>query len=95
MLTLNLKTWIDLARREIVPIALFFAIALLMLAFAEITDEVTEGEGEVRWLDEGSFYAEPGDYLPVPDPDREPGHRVLEWALEPGDAPERGRLPAA
>lgn len=40
----------------------------------------------VRWLDDGNFYAEPGDYLPVPDPDRESGHRVLEWPLEPGDA---------
>jgi undecaprenyl-diphosphatase len=55
--TLNIKPWIELARREIVPIAFFFAIALLMLAFAEITDEVTEGEGEVRWFDEGLLYA--------------------------------------
>ena len=57
MLTPKLKAWIELARREIVPIALFFAIALLMLGFAEITDEVTEGEGEVRWFDEGLLYA--------------------------------------
>jgi undecaprenyl-diphosphatase len=56
-MTLNIKPWIELARREIVPIAFFFAIALLMLAFAEITDEVTEGEGEVRWFDEGLLYA--------------------------------------
>ncbi|NDH11794.1 MAG: hypothetical protein EBY44_08760, partial [Actinobacteria bacterium] len=27
------------------------------------------------------------DYLPVPDPDRDPDrYHVLEWALEPGDA---------
>jgi ectoine hydroxylase-related dioxygenase (phytanoyl-CoA dioxygenase family) len=40
----------------------------------------------VRWLDQGSFYADPGNYRPVPDPDREPDLRVLEWAMEPGDA---------
>src|SRR5690606_6595738 len=50
-------SWLELARREIVPIALFFAIAVLLLAFAEITDEVTEGEGEARWFDEGLLYA--------------------------------------
>lgn len=56
-MTLNLKAWIELARREIVPIAVFLTIALLMLAFAEITDEVTEDEGEVRWFDDGLLYA--------------------------------------
>jgi len=40
----------------------------------------------VRWLDDTSFYADPGDYLPVPDPDRDPSMRVLEWKMEPGDA---------
>jgi len=41
----------------------------------------------VRWLAETSFYAGENDYLPVPDPDREPGkYRVLEWAMQPGDA---------
>ena len=40
----------------------------------------------VRWLDNGSFYPGEGDYHPVPDPDNEPGMRVLEWAMEPGDA---------
>lgn len=40
----------------------------------------------VRWLDQTSFYADPGDYRPVPDPDREADLEVLEWALEPGDA---------
>jgi ectoine hydroxylase-related dioxygenase (phytanoyl-CoA dioxygenase family) len=40
----------------------------------------------VRWLAEDKFY-DTGDYLPVPDPDAEPGkYRVLEWPLEPGDA---------
>ncbi|HKQ94262.1 MAG TPA: phytanoyl-CoA dioxygenase family protein [Aestuariivirgaceae bacterium] len=40
-----------------------------------------------RWLSEQNFYAGEHDYLPVPDPDAEPGrYRVLEWALEPGDA---------
>ena len=39
----------------------------------------------VRWLDDSSFY-DAGDYRPVPDPDRESGHRVLEWPMQPGDA---------
>lgn len=40
-----------------------------------------------RWLSNEEFYAEPGDYLPVPDPDAEPdAYEVLEWAMEPGDA---------
>jgi undecaprenyl-diphosphatase len=51
----NLRTWIDLARREIVPLALFFAIAMLMLGFSEIVEEV--GEGDTRWIDEGLLYA--------------------------------------
>lgn len=53
----KLKPWMELARREIVPIAFFFGIGLLLLAFLEITDEVTEGEGEVRWFDEGLLMA--------------------------------------
>jgi len=40
----------------------------------------------VRWLDDTSFYADSGDYLPVPDPDNDPSMRVLEWKMEPGDA---------
>jgi len=39
----------------------------------------------VRWLSGTSFYEE-GDYLPVPDPDRDGGSDVLEWSLQPGDA---------
>jgi len=38
-----------------------------------------------RWLAETSFYPDENAYMPVPDPDAE-GMRVLEWALEPGDA---------
>ena len=38
-----------------------------------------------RWLAETSFYADDDAYMPVPDPDAQ-GMRVLEWALEPGDA---------
>ena len=40
----------------------------------------------VRWLDSSSFYGDDDAYGPVPDPDREPGMNVLEWAMEPGDA---------
>jgi len=38
-----------------------------------------------RWLNETAFYPDPEKYMPVPDPDAE-GMRVLEWAMEPGDA---------
>lgn len=38
-----------------------------------------------RWLAETSFYPNPEDYIPVPDPDGE-GLKVLEWEMEPGDA---------
>lgn len=55
--TQTFNKWMGLARREIVPIACFLAIAFLLLCFAEITDEVTEGEGEVRWFDEGLLHA--------------------------------------
>jgi ectoine hydroxylase-related dioxygenase (phytanoyl-CoA dioxygenase family) len=40
----------------------------------------------VRWLNDASFFAKDADYLPVPDPDRDPAMTVLEWAMEPGDA---------
>jgi hypothetical protein len=50
MRALNPGLWIALARREIVPIALLLGIALPLLAFIEIADEVTEGKGEVRWF---------------------------------------------
>ncbi len=40
-----------------------------------------------RWLSAEDFYAGTDDYLPVPDPDAEPGSfEVLEWPMEPGDA---------
>lgn len=40
----------------------------------------------VKWLTDKSFYADPGDFMPVPEPDAEPGRfRVLEWQMEPGD----------
>ena len=38
-----------------------------------------------RWLSETAFYPDPEKYMPVPDPDAE-GMKVLEWAMEPGDA---------
>ncbi|TMM55341.1 phytanoyl-CoA dioxygenase family protein [Sulfitobacter sabulilitoris] len=38
-----------------------------------------------RWLSQTSFYPETDAYIPVPDPDAE-GLRVLEWAMQPGDA---------
>lgn len=38
-----------------------------------------------RWLADTSFYTNPEDYMPVPDPDAE-GMEVREWTMEPGDA---------
>lgn len=55
MRALNPKTWLALARREIVPIAIFLGIALPLLAFIEIADEV--GEGEAPWFDESLLVA--------------------------------------
>ncbi len=41
----------------------------------------------VRWLHGDDFYADPGTYLPVPDPDSEPDKfRILEWPMQAGDA---------
>jgi ectoine hydroxylase-related dioxygenase (phytanoyl-CoA dioxygenase family) len=37
-----------------------------------------------RWASEQAFFDQ-GDYMPVPDPDQE-GMRVIEFAMEPGDA---------
>jgi hypothetical protein len=40
-----------------------------------------------RWLSEENFYPGENDYLPVPDPDKEPENfRLLEWPLQPSDA---------
>lgn len=38
-----------------------------------------------RWLADSRFYPDDDTYMPVPDPDAE-GMRVMEWAMEPGDA---------
>jgi ectoine hydroxylase-related dioxygenase (phytanoyl-CoA dioxygenase family) len=38
-----------------------------------------------RWLADTNFYADPADYMPVPDPDAE-GMVIREWQMEPGDA---------
>ncbi len=38
-----------------------------------------------RWLSESSFYPNPDDYMPVPDPDAE-GMDIREYQMEPGDA---------
>lgn len=40
-----------------------------------------------RWLSEENFYPDQEKYMPVPDPDLEPGkYQILEWEMEPGDA---------
>jgi len=41
----------------------------------------------VSWADDSDFYADKQDWIPVPDPDANPGDmRVLEWNMQPGDA---------
>jgi ectoine hydroxylase-related dioxygenase (phytanoyl-CoA dioxygenase family) len=41
----------------------------------------------VRWLNEDAFYADEKDYLPVPDPDKDPdAFDIKEWVMQPGDA---------
>lgn len=78
MQALNPKIWIALARREIVPIAIFLGLALPILAFLNIADEVFEGEGEVAWFDEGLLHA-----LRTSDPADPIGPRwVEEWVVD-------------
>ncbi len=74
MRALNPKTWLKLARQEIVPIAIFLGIALPVLAFVEIADEV--GEGEARWFDESILLA-----LRTGDPADPIGPRWLEASV--------------
>ncbi|MGV6849961.1 MAG: phytanoyl-CoA dioxygenase family protein [Marinibacterium sp.] len=38
-----------------------------------------------RWVTEEGFFADEGQYMPVPDPDAE-GMPILEFEMEPGDA---------
>lgn len=38
-----------------------------------------------RWVSEQDFFADEGQYMPVPDPDAE-GMTVLEYPMQPGDA---------
>lgn len=74
MLALNPKMWLKLARQEIVPIAILLGIALPMLAFIEIADEV--GEGEARWFDESILLA-----LRTADPADPIGPRWVEVSV--------------
>lgn len=74
MLALNPKMWLKLARQEIVPIAILLGIALPVLAFIEIADEV--GEGEARWFDESILLA-----LRTADPADPIGPRWVEVSV--------------
>ena len=38
-----------------------------------------------RWVSEAGFFADEGQYMPVPDPEAE-GMRIVEFAMQPGDA---------
>jgi undecaprenyl-diphosphatase len=76
MRALNPKTWITLARREILPIAVLLGVTLPVLAFVEIADEV--GEGEARWFDEGLLLA-----LRSSDPADPIGpHWIESWVVD-------------
>ncbi|ANP48043.1 hypothetical protein ATE48_11595 [Candidatus Viadribacter manganicus] len=74
MRALNPRTWLNLARREIVPIAIFLGVALPLFAFMEIADEV--GEGEARWFDESILLA-----LRTADPADPIGPRWVETSV--------------
>jgi len=40
-----------------------------------------------RWLDDGDFFEGEDGYLPIPEPEKEPGrYDLLSWEMEPGDA---------
>lgn len=38
-----------------------------------------------RWLTEDTFYPDPEEFMPVPDPDAD-GMPIAEWHMQPGDA---------
>ncbi len=38
-----------------------------------------------RWVSEEGFFADEGQYMPIPDPDAE-GMKIVEFEMEPGDA---------
>lgn len=41
----------------------------------------------VSWSDNSDFYQSEDEWTPVPDPDANPDeNKILEWAMEPGDA---------
>jgi len=41
----------------------------------------------VSWADNSDFYDQDQDWMPVPDPDAEPGKfEIVEWSMSPGDA---------
>ena len=95
MLALNPKMWLKLARQEIVPIAILLGIALPVLAFIEIADEVGEGEAPLAvrtkalqpFRDFTVVYARVGNTYEVRM--LELGRRTDEWTevlggLEPG-----------
>lgn len=52
---IELPALVAMARREIAPLGALLGAGLALLAFAEIADEV--GEGETRWFDEGVLLA--------------------------------------
>jgi undecaprenyl-diphosphatase len=55
LLRAHIEMWLTPARRELAPIAAMLGIALLLLAFAGIADEV--GEGDTRAFDESVLLA--------------------------------------
>ena len=41
----------------------------------------------VSWADDSDFYEGDHDWIPVPDPEKDPANmQVLEWSMKPGDA---------
>lgn len=71
---LDPRTWLDLVRREIAPIAILLGIALFSLTFVEIAEEVSEGE--TRAFDKAVLLA-----LRTGDPADPIGPRWFELAV--------------
>jgi ectoine hydroxylase-related dioxygenase (phytanoyl-CoA dioxygenase family) len=77
----------------------YFVEGQQTISFWSPLDEVTDAtlrcvagshrwEKEVlptRWVSEEGFFADEGQYMPIPDPDAE-GMTVLEYPMQPGDA---------
>ena len=67
-----------------IPLDPVRAASLRFIAGSHLWDRMVR---PVSWADDSDFYDGDHAWTPVPDPDADPGDsRVLEWAMDPGDA---------